>query len=165
MFLSVYPSPCLVLDFGTSDVIMPANKALTAATVDCEWKKQIHTHINTLIMTHTHPTIKTAASHIAQDTDTSTRGRGGGLYDCAGRGDLYFNNFNCFLMFLNCVFSIVLIVMGVGCRGGRVGGRARVQRLQTQGFGYQIATAAVIDIPCYRTAGSLTLKCEISNEF
>lgn len=58
----------------------------------------------------------------------------------------------------------VLIVMGVGCRG-RVGGRARVQRLQTQGFGYQIATAAVIDIHCYRTAGSLTLKCEISTEF
>lgn len=129
MFLSVYPSPCLVLDFGTSDVIMPANKALTAATVDCEWKKQIHTHINTLIVTHTHPTIKTAASHIAQDTDRSPRGRGGGLYDCAGRGDLCFNNFNCFLMFLYCVFSIVLIVMGVGCRGRESRGQGESSKI------------------------------------
>lgn len=53
MFLSVYPSPCLVLDFGTSDVIMLANKALTAATVDCEWKKQIHTHKHTHSDAHT----------------------------------------------------------------------------------------------------------------
>lgn len=62
-------------------------------------------------------------------------------------------------------------VMGVGHkRDGGARGRARVQRLQKQGFGYQIA-AAVIDIVraarelLSKNSRQLTLKCEISSEF
>lgn len=67
--------------------------------------------------THTHPSIKAAASHIAQDTDTSTRG-GGGSTPVQDEGGFMFQQFQLFPnVFVLRIQHCVLIVMGVGCRG------------------------------------------------